>query len=400
MFKTAKGTQDFYGSNYEKIKTLIEITEQEFQSDGGEPLETPVFERVDILMGKYGEEADTKLIYRLEDEGGELLALRYDLTVPFYRFIKENSIKKMRRYSIGKVYRRDQPNNKTGRYREFYQADFDIYGEKQECMIAEVTLLNCICRIFDKLGLQYTILINDIRNLRYLLSERLGLKSWKEVCPIIDKLDKQNFSSLEKEFSNFGLDLERQKCLEELLEQKCPFYESSASDYSSLLELADIFGFKEKLIFTNSLARGLDYYTGFIWEFKISGFPSTVCAGGRYDDLLGAPAVGISLGISRIAPFILDKKPEWKDVYRVVSVGNVDILDKMRIVNILQKDFNYSVQYSLATTDGKLAKIITECCKTFIRYVVIAGEDELKNGLFIIKDLKECSQRTIEMSDK
>ncbi len=426
MYKIAKGTQDLTGESYRSIQDLISRVETEFQSAGGVPLETPVFERTDVLLGKYGEDAETKLIYRLADEGGEALALRYDLTVPFTRYVKENGIKQMRRYSIGNVYRRDQPNPKAGRFREFIQADMDIYGEKQEGMLAEATLLNAVCRVLKSLGLSFAILINDVRNLKYMLCEKLGLGGGDRPCKCrfaglaeppeiasedcvsacnsggdfrkytaaIDKLDKQTFASLQPELTALGLTTDQQTTLADLLNSNTPFLEETKAEFASLCALAEVMGFRDNLVFTNSLARGLDYYTGFIWEFKLEGVASTISAGGRYDGLLNAPAVGISVGISRLATYIPKPVPEFRDLYYVTTVGTVGILDKMRVVKQLQ-DKGYSVSYSLSLQDKKLGKVITDCCASYIRFVAIVGESELASGQFSIKDLKEKTQ-TVE----
>lgn len=397
MYKAPKGTKDLSGSDYDLIQDLSNRVKCEFITAGGEPLETPVFERTDVLLGKYGEEADTKLIYNLKDEGGELLALRYDLTIPFMRYVKENSVKQMRRYSIGKVYRRDQPNIKSGRYREFIQADFDIYGEKQEGMLAEATLLNTVVRTLKAYDLSFTILINDICNLQYLLTTKLGVENWKSLCPIIDKLDKQSFKSLKPEFSAAGLSEDKQNELEILLLSSEPMFEQTQTDYKTLLSLADVFGFKDNIVFTNSLARGLDYYTGFIWEFKLDGIASSISAGGRYDGLLGTPTVGISVGISRLASYLTPKGGEWTDKIYVTTVGSIDVIDKMRVVKKLQDTMTIPIIYSLSLDTKKLNKVITTCCTSYNRYVAIVAETELKEGKFILKDLKNGTQRIIDI---
>lgn len=397
MYKAPKGTKDLFGSEYDLVQDLTERIKREFIVAGGEPLETPVFERTDVLLGKYGEEADTKLIYNLADEGGELLALRYDLTIPFTRFIKENGIKQMRRYSIGKVYRRDQPNIKSGRYREFIQADFDIFGEKQESMLAEGTLLNTVVRTLKSYDLSFTILINDIRNLQYLLTTRMGIENWRKLCPIIDKLDKQSFESLKPEFTAIGLSEEKQSELKELLSLSEPMFEDTMTDYKALIEYAEIFGFKDNIVFTNSLARGLDYYTGFIWEFKLKGIASSISAGGRYDNILGAPTVGISVGISRLASYLTPKKPEWINKCYVTTIGNVKLLDKLSVVKKLQDTMNMPVIYSLSLDTRKLNKVIASCCISYNRYVAIVAESELMDGKFILKDLMNETQTLIEL---
>ncbi len=393
MYKIPKGTQDLVGSTYTQVNDLIQRIEKQFVNAGGIPLETPVFERTDVLLGKYGEEAESKLIYKLADEGGEQLSLRYDLTVPFVRYAIESGIKQMRRYSIGKVYRRDQPNMKSGRFREFYQADFDIYGEKQEGMMAEATLLSCVASVLRDLGLSFTVLINDIENLKYLLTTKIGIENWRSVCPAIDKLDKQSFESIQPELAILGISADQMQLLQAYLQSSKPFFDKTSKDYASLCEIATLFGFRENLVFTNSLARGLDYYTGFIWEFKLTDHAASVSAGGRYDEMLQGPAVGISLGISRLVSYLPPPSQTWKEQYFVTTVGNIPILTKLSIIQKLQKATDLPVLYTFTEKDKKLNKVLTDCCTSYIRYLVIIAEDELSKGQFIVKDLKDKTQQ-------
>jgi histidyl-tRNA synthetase len=387
MYKIAKGAKDIAGEEYRQIKILIDTAEQLFKENGGIPLDTPVFERTDVLLGKYGEEAETKLVYKLADQGGEDLSLRYDMTVPFVRYVKENGIRKMRRYTIGKVYRRDQPNPNQGRLREFYQADFDILGGKQEGMLAEATVLNIASQFMQKMNLNYKILINDVRNLRSILDTKLGIKNWKSITPIIDKLDKQSFESLVPEFKAVDSELDL-SALKAALDEHEPYNADTQTELEQLKEAADAFGFADRLVFTNTLARGLDYYTGFIWEIKVDGFNSTVSAGGRYDTLLNTPTVGISLGISRLATVVdWSKFPlyENNDCF-VATVGNISIGDKLHVVKALQKSKLYtSVLYDLTPEVRTLRSMISDVAKAGISNIAIIGEDEWNSDTRTIK---------------
>lgn len=401
MWKTPKGSVDLVGESNGKFSTLVKLVKEEFEKNGGEPLDTPVFERVDVLLGKYGDEAETKLIYRLEDVGGELLALRYDHTVPFVRYVKENNIKKMRRYCIGKVYRRDQPSNTQGRYREFYQADFDILGEPQDGMIAEALLLSMASNILKKLNIGFNILVNDVTNIKHILCDELGIDEckWRRICPIIDKLDKCSFESLKAEFIKVDdtLDLERLKVY---LETDKPWNPQTCLMYEKLMKLADIFGFKDQLIFSNSLARGLDYYTGFIWEVKLSKHESSVIAGGRYDGLVGdLPLVGISFGISRILSLI--DIPTMINDHKcyVTSIGNVSPMDLLRVASLLKDQGAFQVIYSLSEKPRKLIKVLDYCNSNNIRYLLIVAEEEWKYNKVILKDLVEKTQVEIDVSN-
>lgn len=389
MYKVPKGTKDLAGIEFYRIKTMLDAATTLFQQNGGVPLDTPVFERTDVLLGKYGEEAETKLVYNLADQGGEDLSLRYDLTIPLVRYVKEHGIQKMRRYAIGKVYRRDQPNPGQGRLREFYQADFDIVGGKQEGMLAEATVLHIAAQFMTQMKLNYTIYINDVRNLQSLLETSLGISNWRRITPILDKLDKQSFDSLRGEFHSAdpSLDLD---ALEKALANPTPYDQRTREDLANLKEAATVFGFADRIVFTNTLARGLDYYTGFIWEIKVEGFESTVSAGGRYDTLLKLPTVGISLGISRLATVVdWSPQPLNRDCF-VTTVGSISLAEKLSVIKYLQDSGTYTaVLYDLTPEPRKLGAILNDALKSGIGFVAIVAEDEWNaNRSIQIKNLQ------------
>ncbi len=400
MYKIPKGCKDLVGSDYCKFKYVKDIIENNFIRANGVYLETPVFERTDVLMGKYGQEADTKLIYNIEENGGESLTLRYDLTVPFTRFILENKVDKMKRYSIGKVYRRDTPNEKAGRFREFYQCDFDILGEDNQTMMAEATLLKMAVNILNELEISdYKIHINDINNMKTLLTENVGIPEdiWKQMCPIIDKLDKKPFNELETEFQTIYPEIDLIKLRNEL-EKSDPINDETQKKWNKLLEIAEVWNFKDKLYFTNSLARGLDYYSDFIWEIKWNKGNSTIIAGGRYDKLLNKSLVGISFGISRmIALMNPPSEPEWEDKYYITTLGDVDIKFKLKMIEQMHRE-NKIILYSFENTDKKLVKVINECIQNKFRYIIILSENEIKDGKYILKNLESKSQQLLDIN--
>jgi len=391
LYQCAKGTQDLVGADYDRIAFLRATAEDLFRANGGIPLDTPVFEYTGVLLGKYGDEADSKLIYQLADQGGGDLSLRYDLTIPFVRYVKENRIKKMRRYSIAKVYRRDQPNIRQGRLREFIQADFDILGGRQEGMMAEAVCLNIVMNFMRTLALPYTILVNDVRNLQYLLRERVGVDPalCRRLFPVIDKLDKQSFDALIPEFMTAlpSLDIERLRAALAETEPVCP---ETIADWALLRSLLPT----TELVFTNRLARGLDYYTGFIWEVTTPSCPSSISAGGRYDNLLETPTVGLSIGISRIASVAFPTPTEPKLDLLVTSVGVVSAVDRFRVVRELQALGEWSsVTCDLSTDARKLGKVLSEAAG---RFVAIVAETEWNARRAVtIKDLETRTEREI-----
>lgn len=407
MWKSPKGTFDLCKGSFTTVDNMISDIKHEFNRNGGEPLETPVFERLDVLLGKYGDEADNKLIYKLADEGGEILGLRYDLTVPFVRYVRENNVNNMRRYSIGKVYRRDQPNISSGRYREFYQADFDILGEPQGNMLVEATLLNMVCNILDKYKLNYTILINDVCNLKHMLISELGVPEdkWKQMCTLIDKLDKVDFSKLKNDFLALYPQINLSE-LENLLNQNNPINPESLCNFNKLMNIAKLWKFDSKIVFANYLARGLDYYSGFIWEIKLNTHSCSIAAGGRYDTLIGKPLVGISIGVSRLCT-ILQTTPNnfkdiaWSNTYFVCTLGTISFDDKMMVVDwIRTTNEDATVLYSFGSSDKKLVKIIDEAIKKHWRYIIIIAENEWNNKDIIVKDLCLSTQSILKYIEK
>lgn len=403
IYKKPKGTLDLFDENYNKFYYYKNILEDIFKQNNGIPLETPVFEIENILLNKYGEEAENKLIFKLQNPSSELsdkYALRYDLTIPFERFIIENGIKKIRRYSIGKVYRRDQPSD--GRYREFYQADFDILGENNSDMINEFILLKIANTFLKKCNLQnYEILINDTNNLKYILIQRIGIdeNKFKSICQTIDKLDKYKFEELENEFVSKGLTEEQINDLKVIFEVNEIVNPDTKVNYEKLKSYCKEFNFSDKLKFTSSLARGLDYYNGFIWEIKIKDFSPTIISGGRYDNLIeNTTMIGISFGLSRMINLLAYQETEWKEICYLTSIGkSITTIDKLKIMNILENRNEMDLIISDIENPKKLIKEINYCIENKIRYMYVIGENEYKENKIILKDLKVKTQEIIEL---
>ncbi len=403
-YKLPKGTCDYYNESADKLNFIKNITENIFIKYGGKYLETPVFELKNIIMGKYGDEAENKLVYEIEDNGGEKLVLRYDLTIPFIRHLKENGIKKIKRYSIGKVYRRDNPNLKQGRFREFYQADFDIVGEDNSTMIAECTIFKMICEILDKLNIKnYKILINDTENLKEVLINILKIpeSNFKNVCSSIDKLDKVSFKDIRKELGDKGLSDDQINNLELIIKSNDTYSKITESKLDKISNIADVWNIRNKLEYKLSLARGLDYYNGIIFEVKIYDFPSSICAGGRYDNLVDNNTfIGFSLGITRIMDLVnLNNTNKWKKVYNFTTLGNISYYDKIKMIEYVRNNISKDNQlnYSFEKEDKKLGKYITQCVQKFEKYLVIISEEEYKDNQIILKDLENNTQEVIKI---
>lgn len=394
LYKCPKGTIDISSSTYKQLQFIKHQLESLFIRYDGQPLETPVFERHDVLMGKYGEEADTKLIYKLEETGGEQLALRYDHTLPFVRHIIENGITKMRRYAIGCVYRRDQPGK--ARFREFYQADFDILGEDSHGL-AEATIFKMIYEGLSSIGIDkddFTIYYNYTNNLRTMLTA-VGVSdaNFKLACTVIDKLDKQTFDELETEFAKY-VAIEQLPDLRRLLATNTILDPESLVKDALLTEATTAWNCCGT--FVSSLARGLDYYNGLIFEVKLHGSAPTIISGGRYDGLVPSNTlIGVSFGISRIMSLRSITIPELSNprVF-VTTLGSISRIDKLTIIEWARSKWP-TVLYDMSDKQRKLSKVLAECEK--FSHVIIIAEKEWTDKKVIIKKLAEHTQEIVSI---
>jgi histidyl-tRNA synthetase len=307
----------------------FDIIRRVFGRHGAVEIDTPVFELKDTLTGKYGE--DSKLIYDLANQGGEILALRYDLTVPFARYLALNSVGNIKRFHIGKVYRRDQPAMARGRYREFYQCDFDIAGyygrmvPDAECLCVMVEILSSLDIGDFQIKLNHRRLLDAILDLCGVPADK-----FRTICSAVDKLDKEPWEVVREEMVDVkGLDPKAADAIGEFVLQKgdaWTMYHSlmksnkfgthkgamdALEDLRMCFSYLEAMGKLSYISFDLSLARGLDYYTGIIYEAVCMNGNTQVGSiggGGRYDNLVSmfqeagkiTPCVGVSVGIERV----------------------------------------------------------------------------------------------------
>lgn len=458
--KTPKGTRDWDGKNMVLREHIFDTIREVFKRHGGVTIDTPVFELKEILAGKYGE--DSKLIYDLADQGGELCSLRYDLTVPFARFVAQKNIQQIKRYHIAKVYRRDQPAVSKGRMREFYQCDFDIAGAFDP-MLPDAEIIKIVNEVFEALGWggRYTIKINH-RKILDGIFQVCGVPEDKirTISSAVDKLDKMPWADVKKEMVNEkGLDeavadkigvwvqLKGGRDLLEKLQQDESLAANESmkqgmADMQLLFDYLECFDATKAVSFDLSLARGLDYYTGIIYEVVTEGSApaapagsgaaaakskpkpkkkgkasedddrsddptlgvGSVAAGGRYDNLVGMfsgkgqiPCVGISFGVDRIfsieaARMAAEQGKEPRnnetDVY-VMAFGGKGfdglVKDRMRICNQLwsagiKAEFLYK-------NKPKLQNQFKAAENNGVPFAVILGEEELANGQVKLKQM-------------
>ncbi len=387
--RTLKGFRDFGPQQARKRQYIIDTLKEVFESYGFEPLETPALEYEEILLGKYGGEGD-KLMYRFKDKGGRGVALRYDQTVPLARFIASNqSITfPFKRYQIQSVWRAENPQR--GRFREFLQCDVDTVGTANALSDAEILAL--VYNSYEELG---------FKTIKILVSDRSLLKNIPTgAVGILDKLKKIGAEKVRQELKRNKLDL---NLLDELQKQK------PTDSLREIIQQAEKLGIEKKaIIFEPTLARGLDYYTGLIFEIEVEGYAGgSVGGGGRYDDLIGMfagrqiPAVGFSFGFDRI----YEAMEEQKLFPEELSESSTEILvtvfpgyeeQSMKLVSTLRDE---GVNTELYLDEAKLDKQLKYADKKGIPYVVVIGPDEVKDKKITLKDMGAKKQETLTQQE-
>jgi len=427
--KTPKGTTDYNPFQMTiREKVFKDITDC-FKRHGAVTIDTPIFELKETLTGKYGE--DSKLIYDLQDQGGEICSLRYDLTVPFARYVAMNKVKQIKRYQIGRVYRRDNPSMNKGRYREFYQCDFDIVGD-YDLMIPDSEALRLLAEILTQLQVgTFTIKLNH----RKLLDGIFALSGvsddkFRPISAAVDKLDKTPWAEVRKEMiETKGLEESvadkiwtfvqlHGKPLELLpkVESVCgesPLALKAIEELKTLFSYLECYGVLDRVTLDLSLARGLDYYTGVIYEAVLTEGKlqvGSIAAGGRYDELIGmfsgerVPAVGVSIGVERVFAIMEDRASKNKEVRRttetevlVCSIDDNLIKERMKICRELW-DSGIKAEI-LPKQNPKLSAQFKFAEDNKIPFAILIGGKEIETGVFQFKDLINRKQDTIPRAD-
>jgi len=427
-----KGTRDFLPEQYSKRDYIFNTIETVFKKFGFKPIETPAIELLSTLTGKYGNEGD-KLIFKILNSGDYLAsikeedysqrnaariipqicekALRYDLTVPFARFVVQhfNEITfPFRRYQIQPVWRADRPQK--GRYREFYQCDVDMIGSN--ALINEAELIKITDTIFKNLNIQVVIKINN-RKILSGIAEVTGIgESLIDFTVALDKLDKIGWEKVREELISKQIPLEAIDKIAELikltavnnnmLEAVDQFLTHSAIGQKGIDELREILHFAEKMEvsskieFDVTLARGLNYYTGAIFEVKaLNTDMGSICGGGRYDDLTGVfglndvSGVGISFGADRIYDVLeaLNLFPEAATNFTQVLITNLGEEELLYCLPLLNALRNNNISSEIYPDTSKIKKQMAYADKNKIKYVVIAGSEEMSKGVFTLKNM-------------
>jgi histidyl-tRNA synthetase len=435
-----KGTRDFGPVEMGRRNYIFDQIKEVFRLHGFSQIETPAMERTDVPLGKYGEEGD-RLIFKIMPRGRKLNqlktelekdqtaevaanksaeeALRYDLTVPFARFVvqHQNDISfPFKRYQIQPVWRADKPQK--GRYREFYQCDVDCIGS--DSLLNEIELINIMQEVYERLNLpDVTIKLNN-RKILAGIAEAIGEKdNMMEITIALDKLDKMPVEKVNEELKNRGISKEAIEKLQPIMnlsgsnEQKMDTIadvladseigQKGVEEMTFMLGQADALGYKN-IDFEVTLARGLNYYTGAIFEVTHPDFPSSITGGGRYDDLTGVfgakeklSGVGISFGADRIYDLMLQKELFPKSVENVTDILFVNFGDNeaAQVLKWMKQLRKAGIKTELYPDTAKMKKQMKFANDKNVRFVGMVGEDELNKQEITLKNMKTGEQESL-----
>ena len=432
-----KGTRDYNPDEMKKREYLFEVFKYNFNLYGFNCIETPSMENSEVLNGKYGEEGD-RLIYRILDSGNFLKnidnknnissnklksqiskkGLRYDLTVPFARYVSMNRDKitmPFKRYQIQPVWRADRPQK--GRFREFYQCDVDYIGTKS--IVCESEIISLVYSIFNKLKFDnFEIKLNN-RKILLGISEELNFKNkFEKFCILIDKIDKIGVSGLQKEMKLNKFPTSSIKKLISLIELKGnnsskinyvkTFLSNSKIGLEGISEIENLMKIKNDFTLDFTLARGLSYYTSTIFEVvPTNNDIGSLCGGGRYDDLTeifgykNISGIGISFGIERIIEVLntnnlFPKKIESNNNVLISYLSNDLIKNSLKLANKLREK---GIPTDLYSEKAKLKKQLQYANNNNIPFVIIIGEDEIKNKKYMLKNMKDGNQNLLTINE-
>lgn len=433
-----KGTRDFSPVEMMRRNYIFDTIRSVFRTYGFAPLETPAMENLSTLLGKYGDEGD-KLLFKILNSGDYAAGLsddevrqasricekglRYDLTVPFARYVVQHQSEltfPFKRYQIQPVWRADRPQK--GRYREFYQCDVDVIGTRS--LLCEVELVEIVDEVFRRLGIRVALKMNN-RKILYGIAETIGhADKMMDITVAIDKLDKIGLENVKAELRERGLDDEAVGRLQPILEmsgdnaQKIELLREilagSETGLKGVDEIETVFTHVDRLglglpvELDLSLARGLNYYTGAIFEVKALDYAiGSISGGGRYDDLTGIfgmpnlSGVGISFGADRIYDVMtgLGLFPEEVNFSTRVFLTNLGEEEQTAALGLLRQLRQAGIAAEIYPEPGKMKKQMEYANRRSIPYVVIIGSQELEAGVVTLKEMRSGEQRQVPMAE-
>ena len=438
-----KGTRDFGPEEMIRRNYIFDTIKGVFRLYGFQPLETPAMENLSTLLGTYGDEGD-KLLFKILNSGDFLSGvsdeqlhgnpnalstrlcekgLRYDLTVPLARYVVQHQGEisfPFKRYQIQPVWRADRPQK--GRYREFYQCDVDVIGSRS--LLCEVDLVEIVAKVFQRLGIRVTLKVNN-RKILYGIAETIGhADKMIDITVAIDKLEKIGLEAVNGELREKGIDERAIEALQPILSLEgangaklarlreiladSPVGLAGVTETETILSYVETLGTELEIELDLSLARGLNYYTGAIFEVKARDFAiGSICGGGRYDDLTGifgmpnTSGVGISFGADRIYDVMtgLDLFPDdTKGTTRalMLNFGGEEERVSLRLAKNLREA---GIACEVYPESAKMKKQMEYANRRAVPWVVIVGSDELASGRATVKNMATGEQQAVAFDE-
>lgn len=438
-----KGTRDFGPEEMIRRNYIFDTIKGVFRLYGFQPLETPAMENLSTLLGKYGDEGD-KLLFKILNSGDFLSGvsdeqlhgnpnalstrlcekgLRYDLTVPLARYVVQHQGEisfPFKRYQIQPVWRADRPQK--GRYREFYQCDVDVIGSRS--LLCEVDLVEIVAKVFQRLSIRVTLKVNN-RKILYGIAETIGhADKMIDITVAIDKLEKIGLEAVNSELREKGIDERAIEALQPILSLEgangaklarlreiladSPVGLAGVTETETILSYVETLGTELEIELDLSLARGLNYYTGAIFEVKARDFAiGSICGGGRYDDLTGifgmpnTSGVGISFGADRIYDVMtgLDLFPDdTKGTTRalMLNFGGEEERVSLRLAKNLREA---GIACEVYPESAKMKKQMEYANRRAVPWVVIVGSDELASGRATVKNMATGEQQAVAFDE-
>lgn len=423
--RTLSGFMELLPQDQIKFNEMLQTIRKTYELYGFLPQETPIIESSEVLLAKAGGETE-KQIYSFK-KGDKDLSLRFDLTVPLAKYVAEyyNDLTfPYRRYQIGKVFRGERAQK--GRYREFYQCDIDIIGDGKLSIINDAEIPSIIYTTFKNLGFSnFVIKINNRKILNGLFDELDIAEKMTDILIIIDKLEKIGMEAVKEELSKLGLDKDKIEKIEEFLNisgttdekieklNKLNFnseiFKKGLEELTEVIKYVRLFKVdEENFVIDLTIARGLDYYTGTVYETNLKGYESigSVCSGGRYENLAGyytkkdLPGVGISIGLTRLfynlkELGLLATKQKSISKIDIITMG-VGVENAVEISNILR---NNNIPNEIYKEDSKTKAKFSYANNLEIPYVIVIGEEELQTKKYTLKNMVTGEQEMLTIDE-
>lgn len=423
--RTLSGFMELLPQDQIKFNEMLQTIRKTYELYGFLPQETPIIEASEVLLAKAGGETE-KQIYSFK-KGDKDLSLRFDLTVPLAKYVAEyyNDLTfPYRRYQIGKVFRGERAQK--GRYREFYQCDIDIIGDGKLSIINDAEIPSIIYTTFKNLGFSnFVIKINNRKILNGLFDELNIAEKMTDILIIIDKLEKIGMEAVKEELSKLGLDKDKIEKIEEFLNisgttdekieklNKLNFnseiFKKGLEELTEVIKYVRLFKVdEENFVIDLTIARGLDYYTGTVYETNLKGYESigSVCSGGRYENLAGyytkkdLPGVGISIGLTRLfynlkELGLLATKQKSISKIDIITMG-VGVENAVEISNILREN---DIPNEIYKEDSKTKAKFSYANNLEIPYVIVIGEDEVETRKYTLKNMVTGEQEMLTIDE-